>query len=252
MKKYLVVGDSYGLLDKEHSHWFDVWARKYGYDVDHIAIPGGNHVNISANIQDVDFSKYAGVIYQFTSLLRTELINEPKLHKERISTQIDMLTKPFSILKFDDGFVDHCFSDNVDYDIKQGKNYVVRNYAFGDLEELFKTEFDHNNITLNDTAVGFYTSVSVRWLFRANWYAFERAVNTIKRHNTPLLVVFPPCGGFKLICERLKNSNILFWDMEQSHPVPPFDNTSANHITFADAQIFANIFEESEHKIHFL
>lgn len=252
MKKYLVIGDSYGLFDPEHKHWLDLWAEEYNYEVDHMAIPGGNHVNISAHVQDIDFSKYSGVIYQFTSLLRTEIINQPSVHKERISTQIDMLTKPFGRLEFDDGFVDLCLSNDVDYLIKQGKNYIVRNYAFGDLAELYKTEFDYNDISLNDTAINFYKSVSVRWLFRANWYAFERTVNAIKRYDVPLLIVFPPCGGFKIIDEKLKKSNVKTWDMEHLHPVSPFENTSANHITKHDALIFARLFEESEHKIDFI
>lgn len=252
MKKYLVIGDSYGLFDPEHKHWFDLWAEEYNYEVDHMAIPGGNHVNISAHVQDVDFSKYSGVIYQFTSLLRTEIVQEPTSHKERVLTQIDMLTKPFATLEFDDGFVSHCLSDNIDYYINHGKNYMVRNYVFGDLEELFKKNFDYNEISVNDTAIKFYNSVSVRWLVRANWYAFERTVNNIKRYNVPLLVVFPPCGGFKIIDNLLKNSNIRSWDMENINPVDPFKNSSKNHITKHDALAFARLFDESEHKINFI
>ena len=72
--KILVVGDSFALLDKKHSHWARIWAQKLGGDTEHVAIGGGSHVSIvnHAIAARPDLSEYAGVMYFITDLFRLE------------------------------------------------------------------------------------------------------------------------------------------------------------------------------------
>jgi len=68
--KILVVGDSFALLDKKHSHWARLWAHKLNGETEHVAMSGGSHVSIVNHAMAVkpNLSEYAGVMYFITDL----------------------------------------------------------------------------------------------------------------------------------------------------------------------------------------
>ncbi len=72
--KILVVGDSFALLDKKHSHWARIWANKLGGETEHLAFSGGSHVTIVNHAVTVkpDLREYAGVMYFITDVFRLE------------------------------------------------------------------------------------------------------------------------------------------------------------------------------------
>lgn len=259
MAKYILVGDSYGVLDETHSHWAKLWADKHGHTVDLLGLEGSNLVNISSFVDSLDLSSYDGLIYHFTSLLRTE------------TTSIEGGSPNFCIIdqlgkiSIDDNndFFDHCLPK-----VEKGYNFVEGSlradihqpYVVTDVDVTpfnmvsywydgkatdtitdFKDGYDK---FMTSRANGIYNNTSIRWIVRANMMAYTNTIMMLDRLGIKHVTVFPTCGGFKPVQSYLKSkfNNLHLWDQTDIAKLHPNETESRNHINLETAQKLADSF----------
>jgi hypothetical protein len=259
MGRYAVVGDSYAVLDQHHSHWAKLWAEKNNHTVELLGLEGSNHVNISSFVQNIDLTNYDGVIYQFTSLLRTETTStNGATHNLCVADQLGKIS-----IDEDNLFFDHCLPKTFkNYNINDNKcitevhdEYTVTDvkvtpvnmipyWYTGTSNEVINNMTDDYDKFLASRANGIYNNISIRWLVRANMMAYTSTIMMLNNMNIPNVTVFPTCGGFKPVQRYLKHkfSNINLWDQTDVCTLHPNDTDSRNHVTLELAKKLADSF----------
>lgn len=261
MGRYVLVGDSYGVLDDNHSHWAKLWAEKNGHDVDLLGLEGSNLVNISTFVEQIDLKKYDGLIYHFTSLLRTETLSiggtTPSICVADQLGKISVDSK--------NEFFDHCLPlEPKSYYYNSAnilKPYVLEPFTSTNVEvtpfnmvpfwysgEKELAVYNHNanyDQFMAFRANGIYDNTSIRWLVRANMLAYKSTILYLEQLGLKHITVFPVCGGFFPVIEYLsqKFPNILLWDQTTVGRLHPIETESRNHITLDLAQKLADSFQ---------
>jgi len=244
MKQFLVIGDSYALEDEQHSHWFGLWAQAQGHAVTYAGLAGGNHVNIVANMAEHNVLNYDGVVYHFTSLLRGEGIRSPEHTTARDHAVTDLMNRSYQSLTNRSQWLDHCLSPTVGGAVETDGEYRyhaqnVVPYFYNPVDGIDVVDVDLPTVQM---ANSFYRSVSLRWLIRANWLAFENAMLRLSAVGMPTLVALPPCGGFDFVEARTVLPSVKIWNMSTTKHLDPLPHS--NHIDRENAQFFAEEFEK--------
>ncbi len=260
MGKYVLVGDSYGVLDETHSHWAKLWANKHGHEIDLLGLEGSNIVNISTLVEQLDLRQYDGLIYHFTSLLRTETLSiggsTPSIC---IADQLGKISTDES-----SNFFEHCFPLEANGYYFNSAN-ILKPYAL----EPFKSTVDvipfnivpfwysgKEESTIHNHNEGFdkfmtykansiYDNTSIRWIVRANMFAYKSTISYLDQLGIKNITVFPTCGGFEQVIKYLNHRlpNARLWDLTKVGRMHPRETDSRNHITLELAQKLADNFE---------
>lgn len=259
MAKFIVVGDSYAVHDKDHSHWAKLWADKHGHAIDLLGLEGSNLVNISTFVENLNLSSYDGLIYQFTSLLRSE------------TTSIEGVTPSLCILDqlgkisidSSNDFFNHCLpKDYKGYEFVAGSlaPRVLDSFYICDAEvtpfnmvpfwyDAKTNQYVYNykenyDLFMTARANGLYNNTSIRWIVRANMMAYKNTILSLNNMGLKHVTVFPTCGGFKPTLEYLKHQlpNSLYWDQTDIVSLHPNETESRNHVDIETAKKLADNF----------
>lgn len=260
MARYVLVGDSYGVLDDVHSHWAKIWADKNKHSIDLLGLEGSNLVNISTLVEQLDLSIYDGLIYHFTSLLRSETLsiagNTPSIC---IADQLGKISVDSKT-----EFFDHCLPVErkgyyynsagimTPYALESFQNTNVNVTPFnmvpfwytGVNEPVVNSHNVDYDKFMKSRANGLYNNTSVRWLVRANMFAYKSTIRYLDQLGIKHITVFPPCGGFKPVIKYLNHTfpDISLWDQTTVEELHPSETDSRNHITLELAQKLAENF----------
>jgi predicted Rdx family selenoprotein len=98
--------------------------------------------------------------------------------------------------------------------------------------------------TLTEICSKFYSSISIRWLVRANFMAYRSAVLTLNSKGIKNVTVFPTCGGFTQTIKFInsKYPETTTWDQSELVSIHPSETESQNHIPLESAQKLAQQF----------
>jgi len=261
MGKYVLVGDSYGVLDETHSHWAKLWADKHGHEIDLLGLEGSNLVNISTLVEQIDLEQYDGLIYHFTSLLRSETLSiEGDSPSLCIADQLGKISTDEP-----NDFFRHCLPSELNgYYIDSAnvlKPYALEPFAttkvnaipFNMVPYWYTGKKEPAIYNYNESydkfmayrANGIYDNTSIRWLVRANMFAYKNTVRYLDYLGLKHITVFPTCGGFASVIQYLRHKfpNILLWDQTTVSRLHPRETESRNHITLEVAKQLADSFQ---------
>jgi len=261
MGKYAVIGDSYAVLDDEHSHWAKFWAEKNNHGVDFYGLEGSNLVNISYLLDNINLESYDGVIIHYTSPLRSEGSTYKDNKKLPVVSQMSDVysCEPKDLFKY--FLPDNPNIDNLNFDATVPKGLEFQYYAnqssykylvnFHNLMPHWFENFDaiDSNTSSYDSIMTtlcneFYSSVSIRWLVRANFLAYRNIVLTLNAKSIKNVTVFPTCGGFEQTISHIKNKypDTNLWDQTTIVSIHPTETNSRNHIPIDHAKSLADKF----------
>lgn len=260
MGKYAVVGDSYAVVDPLHGHWAQYWADLHGHQIEFFGLEGSNLVNIAHVLERLDHSKYDGIIFHYTSPLRAEGSTYTMPGNNKIPVVVQM-SDVYS--KETKKYFSHVMTTNkittpietvppeqleFQYYYDEGMKFVVNFhnmmphwFEYFDTIDENTSQFD---ATMSDVCGKFYSSVSIRWLARANFMAYRNAILTLNSKGIKNVTVFPTCGGFEQTINFVKSAypETKIWDQFAIVPIHPSETASRNHIPKESAQLLAQRF----------
>lgn len=259
MGRYALVGDSYAVVDPVHSHWAQIWADTNNHQIDFFGLEGSNLVNISQVVECLEHSIYDGVIFQFTSPLRAEgstyIPNDKKLPVVvQMSDIYTIESKPFfnhtattkKITDATNGSIPEQISQQFQYDDKikfqiNFHNLMPHWFEMFDQIDQNTSQFDAD---MSQLCGSFYSSISIRWLVRANFMAYRNAILTLNSKQIKNVTVFPTCGGFNQTINFIKGSypDTRIWDQTEIASIHPSETESRNHIPREMAELLAQRF----------
>ena len=262
MGKYAVIGDSYAVVDKAHSHWAKFWAEKHTHEIDFFGLEGGNLVNISYLAEHIDLDSYDGVIIHFTSLLRAEGCTYKDDQTLPIVIQMsdvysDQSKDFFKYFLPDDGAIlPKDFRESLpeglelQYYSEENKYKFLSNFHnlmphWFENFDLIDENTSQYDILMSKICNKFYSSTSIRWLVRANFMAYRNIILSLKEKSINSITVFPTCGGFEQTIAHIQNRypDTKIWDQSKLVRIHPSSTESANHIDIDNAKILADEFK---------
>lgn len=259
MGRYAIVGDSYAVVDPVHSHWAQIWADTNNHQIDFFGLEGSNLVNISHVVDCLEHAVYDGVIFHFTSPLRAEgstysYSNEKFPVVVQMSDIYTIEPKPFfnhtlTTKKISDP-TNGSLPDSLTYQFKY-EDAVKFDINFHNLMPHWFEMFDQidQNTSQFDASMSqlcgkFYSTISIRWLVRANFMAYRNAILTLNSKKIKNVTVFPACGGFNQTINFIKGSypDTKIWDQTEIVSIHPSETESRNHIPRNSAEVLAQRF----------
>lgn len=259
MGRYAVVGDSYAVVDEHHSHWAKIWADINNHQIDFYGLEGSNLVNIAHVVDRLNHSEYDGVIFHYTSPLRAEGATYPTAGNNKIPVVIQM-ADIYTIESKE--YFDHVMTTDTltpfdkdlpskldfQYYYQEGADFLVNFYnLMPHWFQYFDTIDDSTSsydATITEICSKFYSSISIRWLVRANFMAYRNAVLTLNSKGIKNVTVFPTCGGFNQTIKFIKSNypETKIWNQSTLVSIHPSETESRNHIPLESAQKLAQQF----------
>lgn len=245
--KILVVGDSFAVLDPEHSHWIDIWALTQNVDitVEHFAHPGNNAVNIVSEFEmvykepyDFDF-----VVFQVPDFFRSEVAS---VRTEQPIKPLDRIEYSAELLK-NKSFLKCTLGDN---SLEGYKDYLPSYFTKFNFEHiqtgqwLNKIGMSLDEYTPRDQSIfehtaKFYESASPRWLFRSNLTALKYFNALMLANDIPCCFALNPGTSNEEIDAITSAINLNFFPMKIRS-----ENIGRNHISLTYATECAILFEQ--------
>lgn len=243
--KLLVLGDSFAKFDDIETHWAYQWLLPYGGTTQHMGEGGASAVTVINHFEDYYKNKsldFDGVIFQVPDFYRTEAVI-PKFDDSNSIPNLELFDACFS----HPDLLNHSINGNDDtanvysalprYFSKYRIDRTQLMYYLSAIDpssEVFKylhaRDISESNIL--NTSKKLYSSISPRWLIRANYQSLKYFNLLMKENNKPVCFVFNPgvgLGTFKYIKEYFTNlPNVWFMDIKS-------DNIGENHVPLASA-----------------
>ena len=259
MGRYALVGDSYAVLDSEHGHWAKFWADNNNHQLDFFGLEGSNLVNIAQVVERLDHTLYDGVIFHYTSPLRAEGSTYSETPNKKISVVAQMADiysienkkffdhtmttdkiEPISQFLPDKIEYQYMYQDGVDF-LVHFHNLMPHWFEYFDSIDENTSSFD---AIMSEVCNKFYSSISIRWLVRANFMAYRNAVLLLNSKGIKNVTVFPTCGGFTQTINFIKKNypETKIWNQEDLVSIHPSQTESRNHIPKESAQLLAQHF----------
>lgn len=179
--KILVVGDSFALLDKKHSHWARLWAHKLNGETDHIAMSGGSHVSIVNHAIAVkpNLSEYAGVMYFITDLFRLEGVDNSQKPPDAPYNDHNAIDALLRLNDYKDPRHDRDWHNALDWQQRDPPLDWIQAYSgFSAMPTLYR---EHRVPT------ALYDHISFRWLATANATALRYYIQFCTAQNVPFI-----------------------------------------------------------------
>jgi hypothetical protein len=244
-RKILVIGDSFAVLDPDHSHWVDVWAQQHDIEVEHFAHPGNNAVNIVSEFEIVYKEPYDFdyVVFQVPDFFRSEVasvrLDQPVTPVDRI----DYLTELFKNKSFLDCTINDNSPENFkeflpNYFTKFSIEHVQTGQWLGKLDQSLK-DYSFRDRSFYEHTARFYESASPRWLFRSNLTALKYFNALMSSNDIPCCFALNPGTSDEEIDSITSTINLNFWPMKVRS-----ENIGRNHISLTFAQECATLFEQ--------
>ena len=180
MKPVLVGGDSFAVLDPTHGHW----AHSVFGNTKHVAMPGDNHVSICTKLNSLDLTKYRVIVYHITSFTRAECFSSEVSFAETLDRLIDFDSQ----------------SDSFERLVSEMKNSGVGHFDNAN----YLTSPSWLDKSKGTKMKEFYSSVSTRWLLKANFNSMMSLIHHANSVNIPIVLVMSPF--FNMNFESLQKS----------------------------------------------
>ncbi len=259
MSNILVIGDSFAKFDQEHLHWVDIWAQKYGLDVEHFAHPGGNALNIVSefDIHYKDNYDFKFVFFQVPDFFRSEVASlvttEPVNPFDRTVFLNDFLKNKELLVETQNNNTEAYKDLLPEYASKFGLEHVQSFYWLMHYDQTAIKNFilkkNPRDVSIVEHARRFYESASPRWIFRSNLMALKYFNKLMQSKNIPCCFVLNP-GLDNLEVEAVTAAiDLPFW-----HMAIRSENIGDNHVSLTHAQECATLFEQynSDRKLFLL
>jgi len=228
LKNLLVLGDSYALLDDKHGHWASMWADVNNIKIDHMGYPGAGHVHIINKflVKPILLEKYDAIFYSVTDFLRADVTA-----KKNKLAQIDSILEHYKIMPREP--MAKSLSDITDRELAHAYPNLLNR-----LKTISQEDQDRYAKTLNYTneeieeridimiknIEGFYNSMLIQWITRANLFALETLILKCREKNINLVLVMWP--GADMHEDNFDGTQIF----NCSADYQDYKNNSRNHI----------------------
>ncbi len=255
--KLLVIGDSFARYDNEQTHWARQWLLPYGGTTIHMGFGGNNAVNIVNEFEHKYMDKdwdFDGAIFQVPDFFRVEgaplkfepttdatlplsyydsALSHPDLIKDSLNGNS---TIHATLAESTNKFFQHYWLENM-----QLFYYLAMLDKESAAYQLFVKRKDPRDMNILEAAEKLYTSISPRWLIRANYHALKYFNLLMASKNIPVCFVFNPGIDVKTMGYFYKHfkglSNI--WHMNINST-----NIGDNHIALKPAVECAQMWDE--------
>ena len=195
-KNLLVLGDSYALIDDSHGHWASMWADVNNINITHMGYPGAGHVNIINKflVDPSSIEKYDTIFYNVTDFLRAD-----------VSAKNNKLDQIDNILMYYNGMpsepINKSLSDIPDKEMahaspnllnrlktisQEDKDWYAKTFNYTDEEGE-----ERINIMIKNME-GFYNSMLIQWISRANLFAVETLILKCREKDINLVLAMWP------------------------------------------------------------
>lgn len=243
--KVLVLGDSFALLDKTHSHWIKIWANRHGGTTEHMGYSGDGHVSIvNKTLHAVDdWSQYAAVFYCITDFLRLQaadplFLGRPEAREIPYNDHraIDFLLRLNNDLHPDHGHDWHYIvNGQEELDAEQPQactSYVCMPRYYGE----------------NSSATLLYDNISLRWLASANVNSMRLLASVLQHQNVPLIGIQHAWDqGTAELLAAMPNIPVIWKantrDGQHHTQINYATANSSNHVEIDDAVTISKRFE---------
>lgn len=224
--KILVVGDSFALLDKKHSHWARIWAQKMGGDTEHLAIGGGSHVTIVNHAVSVkqDLSEYSGVMYFITDLFRLEGVDHSQKPPDAPYNDHNAIDALLRLNDYKDSRHDRDWQCALDWtNTDPPLDWIQAYSSFSAMPTLYRT---------HRVPTALYDNISLRWLAAANATALRYYIQYCGLQNIPFIGIHSAWEqGIDVIKSTTPfNSWLMTSTGEHRSLINYAASTSANHV----------------------
>lgn len=246
--KILVTGDSFATYSGENSHWASIWADNHNFTTTNVSFPGQNYIKITEKLLNRNLSDYDCVIFLLTDFIRVSItdIKEDIRSIENTNWMVDFLLGYYSNKAFLNSII--CNSNDDYADWKVGKysrrDICVTKHAidvFFDLNNVRKPSNERDKIELEKAGM-LYSTISLRWLIKANWLALSNFAKELRyNHNIPLICVAPPTRDWIHWRANHLPKESTFWNSSREFIM--VNDIGDNHLSLQDANKLAELFE---------
>ena len=244
----LVTGDSFATINVDYKHWAYNWAKEHDFNTTHRSYPGQSHVKIVETLRNSNISNFDVIFYCLTDFLRTSITDQDykvpsKEAAFHLSDYLNGYYREVAFLNYiisndrdtpADGFVGNFTSEGISVTKGAIDCYYGTNNAMPIQDEKVKLEMEKAGLL--------YSSISIRWLIKANWYALDSFAKYVTyKLNKPIIFIAPPLTEWQHWDQsHLPEEGYLFNSAKYFHMGP---DIGTNHLGIDDASEMQHHFE---------